>query len=669
MRLGLRFVLGIPLLALSAAPCRADVTPRRLDGHKGPALAVAFRPDGKVLASGGKDQRIILWDAETGKQVASWEAHKGEVDWLAFSPDGKTLASTGKDGMACLWDADTKEKRAGVKATTSSATWVRFVFTPDSKTLIVTTIGGPTRFVDVASGKETLDKGFYGVCIALSPDGNSLVVGTGGGTGGGGLRLVEPAMKGGRPERVTRRFDTGVDAVAFHPEGKLVAAGYFERGGVKLWEVATGKLDTTIKAPGSVYAMTFSRDGKTLAFSNTHQVTCWDMTEKRQFILRGGDASLKQIAFHPDGRILAAAGERGVWLLAVTDKEVAEARKPKSVTRITGHSGFVELLVSPSGKVLCWRSSDTQSVGWLRLDEKSEQTAMALTRINPLWNHAIAFDKEERLIVASFFDPEPRAVPRFSVTPFGPTRHVRGETSFSPDRKTFAVGGSDVDFSRIDLKAKTLESLKDPKAMPTAPLPVEGVRMWSVASGKEVERLEGHTQVVLGAVWSPDGKRIASLSEDGEVRVWDLSTNKTTHKFHILFRWPSGRFMVGVQNELMFVDNRILAGLHGEVVTLWDVVAGKEIGRLEEPTTTFVRIVVSPDRKLLAAGSGNGEIHIWEVASRKRVAAFRSAEKGVAHPISALTFSPDGKTLFSGGAYTTITAWDLDAILKADDAR
>ncbi len=88
--------------------------PEILKGHTGPIWNIAFRPDGKVLASGGMNgdrvDNAYLWDADTGKSLRTFSGHTLAVNDVAFSPDGKVLASACDDQTVHLWDVNTGQQ-------------------------------------------------------------------------------------------------------------------------------------------------------------------------------------------------------------------------------------------------------------------------------------------------------------------------------------------------------------------------------------------------------------------------------------------------------------------------------------------------------------------------------------------------------------------------------
>lgn len=147
-----------------------------LTGHTGKVFSVAFSPDGKLLASGGNDNTIRVWDVASGEQLQEFTGHTDGVVSVTFSPDGKTLA--GGAYLITLWDVETGTRLHTLKGHDSGAYSV--AFRSDGKMLASAGKIDPVKLWDVKRGKHlyTLLGHDQVYCVAFSPDGEKLASGS-----------------------------------------------------------------------------------------------------------------------------------------------------------------------------------------------------------------------------------------------------------------------------------------------------------------------------------------------------------------------------------------------------------------------------------------------------------------------------------------------------------
>ena len=132
--------ISLWLVSLHTPTHAQEAVSHRLPGWVG---AVAYSPDGRLLATGSSDHVVRLWEAATVKEVAAFQGHSDYVASVAFSPDGKLLASASFDGTARLWDAAAHKVTAVLRG--HRGVVMSVAFNPDGTTLATGGLDGTVR--------------------------------------------------------------------------------------------------------------------------------------------------------------------------------------------------------------------------------------------------------------------------------------------------------------------------------------------------------------------------------------------------------------------------------------------------------------------------------------------------------------------------------------------
>ena len=268
-----------------------------LSGHQGDVLAIAYAPAGKMLASAGRDETIRLWDPKTGENLATLTGHGGLVTSIAFSPDGKKLVSGSGDATVRLWSAETR------KQIWSADTPQTRMQTPRVRDIF--------GFENAPGPFDTLAFRWV-LAVAYSPDGKILASS---GSSDGTIQLWDVAR--GNHIRTLKGHTEAVTALAFAPDGKTLVSGSNDDT-LRVWESPTGTPRQTLAGHGNdVKVVVFSRDGKILASgSKDASVRLWDAKTGRFLpTLRGHYSGIEGVAFAPDGKTVASGDGYGTILL------------------------------------------------------------------------------------------------------------------------------------------------------------------------------------------------------------------------------------------------------------------------------------------------------------------------------------------------------------------
>jgi WD40 repeat protein/tRNA A-37 threonylcarbamoyl transferase component Bud32 len=555
-------VLGLDAAHLwktNGGPDATGTRPLELPHPKGARTAV-LSPDGNTVLTGGADGTARLWDAATAKPVGPPLSHvpaeglpvgqRCSVVAAAFSPDGQ-LILTG----AQVTDPDKKKFVSGEARLWRAATGVpvgepwphpgplkTVVFSPDGRRALTAglvveednpggkpNLRGEARLWDVTTGRTigpALKQPQPIWAAAFSPDGRLLL--TGSESGDVQFWLTATGLPLGPP-----RHNIGnVSAVAFSPEGKTALTGRtYEPAEGTLWEVPPGQAEVlpAVQAPGT-QALAFSPDGKTLATAGTGGTAqLWDVASGRRLSppLRHGGDRVHAVAFSPDGKTVATAGSNATVRLW-------EVPGGTPLGQPLWHGRPVlQIAFSPDGQTLLSGGQAAQFWLW----DVPSGKALRQPGKQPGWVNAFAFHPDGKTFLVSdslgvvhqwdLATRQPRGVP------FRQERDVFA-LAFSPDGATLAAANFDQSAYLLDAATwrplssplqhpdliRTLGFSDDGKVLVTGGAD-GGVRLWDVATGLRIGPLLSHTGPVLAAC-QPSGQKIATIAEDGLLRLWEV---------------------------------------------------------------------------------------------------------------------------------------------------
>jgi WD40 repeat protein/serine/threonine protein kinase len=364
-------------------------------GHTDRVTSFALSPDGKLLASGGRDHTVRLWDLETGQALIVFASSNQRITAVQFAPDGKTLAAAGENSQVFLWAL------------------------PDRLDSVPLPSGpGPDLSATITA-------------LACAPDGSTLVAGMADGT----VEFHDPATRV-ECSRV-RPHQKAAQALAFSQDSRLLATGGADNR-VTLWDVANLKKVGEFPVKGSVRSVAFSPDGRHLVTAGaegdlqiyetagTHEAT----------IIHGTGSAIYCLNFSPDGRSLVAGRADGT--IHVYNTETWQAR-----TVLEGHRGWVLIACfSPDGRSLLTGSLDRT----IRLWDVPALTPRATLDWKEGYPYAAAFTPDSRTIAVGGGSRSEAALPGEVVLWDVETGHPRatipgqaGPVLFLPDGHTLAT--------------------------------------------------------------------------------------------------------------------------------------------------------------------------------------------------------------------------------------
>lgn len=340
-----------PWDTLQILDLEGKVGPKTLRGHQAAVTAAAFSPNGRLLATGGVDKTVRVWEVRTGKGLCVLHGHSRRVVRVAFSPDGRTIASSGEDGLVKLWSAQgsCEPRQLGYGRSTSLA------LSPGGDRLLCTwDVGGEAVIWDLRTGLVTgrLAGGQAGLdWVAWSKDGQRVMTVTSDHV----VSIWDPA-----DNRLTASFPVSGnrERPALSPDGTCVVTGGDQAA--RVWDVATGRVLRQLPGVGSqVAGVAWSPDGKSIVTADG-EVRLWNAGAAHvppRTSTAGEDGVSGPFAVSADSRWLAGAGTGGkvfVWELPSLRLSLAFSPHSADITALTLSPDGRLLATSDEGNVKLW---------------------------------------------------------------------------------------------------------------------------------------------------------------------------------------------------------------------------------------------------------------------------------------------------------------------------
>jgi WD40 repeat protein len=554
-------------------------------GHQGYS-SPSFSPDGiRLVTASPVDRTARIWDAATGKQLGNDLAHVMGVDEAVFSPSGSKVISTCDDHVARVWDVKSGTVERELRGHTGGVVHVRF--SPDGSRVVTTSYDGSARVWDTSTGdqKHELRLGLENdmpYSITYSEDGTRIITGS----RRGRVHFFD-AQTGGR-ELVPAVHADCVGTVGLSPNGRYLLTGGWDYV-TRVWDTRTWDLRCTLRGhEDSGLGAAFIDDRWVVTTANDRTARVWDLDhQEREGRLwdrtdLGGPVrfNAQTAAFAPDGKRLALARPSGTVDLVPVQNEggsVVSLIGHKSVTRDGFTSARVHRITfARDGSFLVTGGQDGTARVW---DANTGEPRQLLT-----WHDKpvrwVAVDPDGRLVATASEDGTVRI-----------GRSVSGEHLHELRGSGGQMGA--VAFDPAGGRVVTAEG--------------EGTaRIWDAATGQPVRTLLGHKGPVWAASFSPDGKRVVTAGEDGTACIWDATEGKLEQTL---------RGHLGVVFVAAFSPDgsRVVTGGADYSVRLWDATSGVPLLVLRDHEHFVETVEFSPDGvRLLTSEVFYGKTRVWD---------------------------------------------------------
>lgn len=705
-----------------------------IDTRYGLLTCAAYSAGGEYAVTGGAS--VSVWDPATGTEFCEIDAMRGNSNDVAISSDGRLIAVASNDETGTyLFDVDSRRERFSLAVESVDDVAI----SSDGKLCAYREgYGKPIMLKQTETGDEVASIAQESdSTFSFSPDGKLLAV----------THDETVNLHSSTDGKLVREIESdSVDAsspLAWSPAGELLAA--CEYSDVEIWDARSGERRAKFESRhDDVTAITFSPDSSVVALgTEAGFLELWNLkSQQLTYVTLAAEGEVTHLSFTSDGKWIAIRGEGDatVSIVGISNDEVMRSVKVRNSRRASERGTTVGLAFHPDGKLLMAAGSDGLMSVWdvesMRMSNVLPITMRDVRQVRATvdgqWivvaddKKIMGFNAEDFVKPAASMD-SPIVRSRNPWLPSGPSgfslptavleghREFVQDVEYSRDGRLIASAGDDQQI--IIWNADTGEMIRALKGHSGRVLSVafssdakrlvsgsddNTVRLWDVESGEMLKVLGTHKELIRGVAYSPDDKWIVSAGGAGfeaQLIIWNAQTGREHHEVKVDTNVESVEFLPDgnafaaalFNGEVQIIDpltgkrrqafkaNRCVnavaftkdskkmagcCGFHGDSpVFVWDLEGGRQLHELKGHRNEIDDVAISPDGKLLASVSHgawvNGLMIFWDMETGRQLRQFFPIHDNGAN---AVEFAPDGKTLATGAADYVIKLWDVNEL-------
>lgn len=616
-----------------------------------PRLRTAFSSDEKRMMVMAENNEIEIYELDKLNKdtppAVVLNGHKATMRMANFSQDGKQILTCDEAGKAMLWD-----KEGVLKKELSGADIYYANFSHDAQHILTISKNGTIQIRNAVGLIQKQIENLKGSpdVVSLSPDANYFAVSS-----------IPFSVKiwnwEGTLVTTLKGHEDYVNDISWSPDSKWIATSSPDKT-AKIWTI-NGQLQANMtEHNASVLSVDFAPDGQhVLTSSLDNRVLIWDRNGTWVGNLSGHFEKVTSAMFHPEGKKVLSFSEKDN-----TVKEWAKADHPVIDLKVESEEVFVAKYASDGKKVITCGTH--KAIIWEQEGKDGKFNAKAKLEGHKSGVLDAAFSPDNQLVATASYDYTAKiwSMEGDLIADLNGHKEQIPTLDWAPDGETLVTSSYDKTVKVWTKAGALLYTLKHDHPTLCAAYDHSGkyivtagdkgeVKLWE-QNAQLITTLEGHTGLVVDAVFSPDGSYLVTASGDGTARIWDLESSEHFGSSIVLDAHTSGIKSVDISSDGQY----IVTGSKDRTAIVWNR-KGELRSVLSGHESTIQETLFSPDGRMVATASSDNSAKIWNLEGL-----LISDMLGHTNTVNDVCFSLDGKKILTAASDHTAKIWPIISV-------